>query len=126
MGISELVDVKGLAAVETSAEEIVAQGRDLSTVVGDADTLSWIESAPDSDQAVTRLGHWLSARLGVFFFEVADYDRMSDTGGHDGTLVPVFAHGPGAQRFAGVLDNTEVPVRIAEALGLDFRPGARP
>jgi alkaline phosphatase len=36
--------------------------------------------------------------------------------------VPLFAFGPGSQAFAGVLDNTEVAVRIARVLGLEPFP----
>ncbi len=30
------------------------------------------------------------------------------TGGHTGTMVPVFAYGPGAENFSGIYDNTEI------------------
>jgi len=38
--------------------------------------------------------------------------------GHTATPVRVFAFGPGAERFAGEMDNTDIPKRIAEILGL--------
>ena len=37
------------------------------------------------------------------------------TRGHTGTVVPIFAYGPGAESFAGVMKNTDIPKRI-EAL----------
>ena len=40
------------------------------------------------------------------------------TDGHVGNWVPLFAFGPGADQFAGVLDNTEIAVRIAALLSL--------
>lgn len=40
--------------------------------------------------------------------------------GHTGTPVPLWALGPGAKRFAGVCDNTDIPTRIAQLL--DIRP----
>lgn len=40
------------------------------------------------------------------------------TGGHTGVMVPVYAYGPGAQNFTGVMDNTEIPRKIAELLKL--------
>ena len=43
---------------------------------------------------------------------------------HGGTWVPLFAFGPGASRFGGVLDNTEIGRRIAELLGFDEFPPA--
>lgn len=43
------------------------------------------------------------------------------TGGHSAADVPLYAFGPGAERFYGVLDNTEIAVRIARLLGIgDF------
>jgi alkaline phosphatase len=40
------------------------------------------------------------------------------TKGHTGTMVPVFAYGPGAEAFAGVYENTEIFHRLKAALGL--------
>lgn len=40
------------------------------------------------------------------------------TGGHTGIMVPVFAYGPGADQFTGIMDNTDIPKRIMELLGL--------
>lgn len=45
--------------------------------------------------------------------------------GHTGAHVPLFAYGPGAERFSGVMDNTEVSRTLAFLLGLSFPdPGA--
>ncbi len=45
---------------------------------------------------------------------------------HTAQWVPVFAFGPGAERFGGVLDNTEVAWRLGELLGLTGFPAAVP
>jgi alkaline phosphatase len=37
---------------------------------------------------------------------------------HSGVPVPLFAYGPGASRFTGLHDNTEIPRLIAAALGI--------
>jgi alkaline phosphatase len=37
---------------------------------------------------------------------------------HTGIPAPLFAYGPGSEKFAGAHDNTEVPKLIAEALGV--------
>jgi alkaline phosphatase len=43
------------------------------------------------------------------------------TDGHTGVPVPVFAYGPHAEKFMGWYDNTEVPKKIANILGIpDF------
>jgi alkaline phosphatase len=40
------------------------------------------------------------------------------TKGHTGSPVPIGALGPGAPRFAGVQDNTDIPKKIADLLGI--------
>lgn len=40
------------------------------------------------------------------------------TGSHTGTMVPVYAYGAGAERFTGIMENTEIPTRMKELLGL--------
>ena len=43
--------------------------------------------------------------------------RMSfSTRGHTGTLVPIFAYGEGAEAFAGVMKNTDIPKKIEELM----------
>lgn len=46
----------------------------------------------------------------------ADLKVEWSTKGHSGSPVPVYAFGPGAERFAGVYDNTEVPGKLAALL----------
>ena len=36
-----------------------------------------------------------------------------------GALVPVLAYGPKSELFSGIYDNTQIYVKMAEALGLD-------
>ena len=38
------------------------------------------------------------------------------THGHTGTVVPVFAYGPGAETFAGVMKNIDLPKKIEELI----------
>lgn len=42
------------------------------------------------------------------------------TGDHSGTMVPVFAFGPGSELFRGIYDNTDIPKKILEAVQLKF------
>jgi alkaline phosphatase len=53
--------------------------------------------------------------------EPADYLWATDS--HTALPVPLFAYGPGAERFRGVLDNTEVPRILADLLGLELPAG---
>jgi alkaline phosphatase len=45
-------------------------------------------------------------------------DIQFTTGYHTASLVPVFAYGPGAEQFGGVLDNTDIYWKMARLLGL--------
>jgi alkaline phosphatase len=40
------------------------------------------------------------------------------TGDHTAVMVPVFAYGPGAENFTGIMENTDIPKKIMELLGL--------
>ncbi len=43
------------------------------------------------------------------------------SGGHSATPVPIYAFGPAAEKFSGVMDNTEIPKRLADLMGIkDF------
>lgn len=51
--------------------------------------------------------------------KVVNYGWLST--GHTGAMVPVYAYGPGAERFTGTMQITEIPIRIAELMGItDF------
>ena len=41
-----------------------------------------------------------------------------NTGGHTGTMVPIYSFGPQANQFTGIMENTDIPSRIKTALGL--------
>ena len=40
-----------------------------------------------------------------------------NTGGHTGTMVPIYSFGPCADQFTGIMENTDIPIRIKTALG---------
>ncbi len=43
--------------------------------------------------------------------------KMSfSTGGHSATMIPVFAKGPGAEKFAGIYENTEIFTKMVSSL----------
>ena len=41
-----------------------------------------------------------------------------NTGGHTGTMVPIYSFGPQAERFTGIMENIEIPARIKAACEL--------
>lgn len=46
-------------------------------------------------------------------------ETVFSTGGHTGIPVPVFAFGPGAEEFTGIMENTEFKGKIAKLLKLE-------
>ncbi|MBZ0243163.1 MAG: alkaline phosphatase [Bacteroidales bacterium] len=50
-----------------------------------------------------------------------DYTKVRfnfSTGSHTSLTVPVYAYGPGAERFSGAYDNTDVFGKVLQAAGL--------
>lgn len=48
--------------------------------------------------------------------------KSRTTSGHSGNMVPVFAYGPSAELFEGVLQNTDIAKMIATIAGISFSP----
>jgi len=46
------------------------------------------------------------------------------TGGHTAVMVPVFAFGPGAEAFSGIMDNTQLYEKMMQALDLNRKKSA--
>jgi alkaline phosphatase len=89
------------------------------------------------DQAVRLAVHMARARGNVLVLVTADHDTGGlavvdrplpngkatvawATTNHTALWVPLFAFGPGAGGFSGVLDDTELPGRMASLLGLQL------
>ncbi len=49
-----------------------------------------------------------------------DTQTRFSTGGHSAVMVPLYAYGAKACAFYGVMDNTEIPKRIAKVLDIEF------
>ncbi len=45
---------------------------------------------------------------------------------HTATMVPVFAYGPGSEKFSGIYENTEIFFKMVEAFGFEPPETARP
>ncbi len=54
--------------------------------------------------------------LDYFGYEAGKPRLNFSTHGHTGTVVPVFAYGAGAEAFAGVMKNTDLPKKIEELI----------
>ncbi len=125
LAINDFVDWEALRRQRASVDWMTAQIRNAGagaelvaemtgfTDIADAD-LDPIRTDFDSYEAARRLGRLLADRHGVTWIPRVD---ATDTKGHTGEDVPLYAGGPGAGRFAGVLDNAEIPGRLREVLG---------
>jgi alkaline phosphatase len=62
--------------------------------------------------------------LVVFGGDVEEKDPKAEwaTSGHSPADVPVYAFGSGAENFCGVMDNTEVAIKLAKAMGVEDFP----
>jgi len=92
-------------AVRAAVDFAIADGRTLVVVTADHETggLTIPEGSLKGDEIKV---HW-------------------STKGHSASPVPVYAIGPKSETFGGVYDNTEIPQRIAQALGIKPFPQAR-
>jgi alkaline phosphatase len=75
-----------------------------------------IEKAPGKWGRQNMLGRLISERLGVCFMPMSYYYSLTRTDGHDGGMVSVHAFGPGAERFGGMQDNTNVGKQLKALL----------
>ena len=55
-------------------------------------------------------------------FTLSDQGVMMKFGSrsHTAVMVPLYAYGTGAENFTTIMDNTDVPKKIAAAMGLSF------
>ncbi|MGE0711644.1 MAG: alkaline phosphatase [Planctomycetota bacterium] len=136
LGITENAKIEEMLAARGSSTEIAGKARpkpgktdalaalvkekhgfeltpeELQTIVTPVDPKDYYWSA-------TALGHVLSRRYGVEFYDLAQQQlHLQSTWGHDGAMVGVFAFGAGAESFQGIYENTEIPRKIAAVLGV--------
>ena len=97
-------DIAGkLSKERDNVGEVLRLGAGIADVTAaEADN---VRKAQDPSAAIAGL---ISARAGLSW----------STGSHTATRVRVFAFGPGAQQFSGDLDNTDIPKRIADSIGV--------
>lgn len=91
-------------AVQVTINFAMKNGRTLVIVTADHET-GGLTFTSDDKKSLRPKVHW-------------------STKGHSGSPVPIYALGPGAEVFAGVCDNTEIPSKLARLL--DIRPFPQP
>jgi alkaline phosphatase len=109
----------------------------------DNDIARVIAGLHEFDEAVAAAASWASARGDTLVLVTADHDtgglgivrgRFTEgratvrwaTDGHTAQWVPIFASGPGAGLFGGVIDNTQIGVTVADLLQLAPFPAIHP
>lgn len=131
LAITEKVNIERLRAQKASAEKmgrLVNDGKqDLSAVLRewsgidpDEETVKQIRGLEDIGTAPyglqNAIAHVLSEQAGIGWHPLHIQATHLVTKGHDGADVALYAWGPRAGDFTGVLENTEVGVRIRRAM----------
>lgn len=113
---------------------IMIEGSQIDWGGHDNDVLYIVEEMVDFDNAVGKALQFASKNGETLVIVTADHETsgFGITGGsiskgevqgaflskdHTATMVPVFAYGPGSERFTGVQDNTEIFKKCVELLG---------
>ncbi|MEM7482505.1 MAG: alkaline phosphatase [Acidobacteriota bacterium] len=118
--------VRGVGQLEEAVRRAVVWAESEATIPQDP--------APATDGDEKRTSE--PARAGTLILVTADHETSGltvvsgsvrrpltvqwATDGHTGEPVPLYAWGPGAERFSGALDNTEIAGILADLLGLDW------
>ncbi len=135
LALSERLDLDAVLATKTSTDrflerhpwkELVASldvfqkaVREEFGFTPDERELAVVRAAPGETMVSTHLGHVVSARRGLSFYDLEIGHVVQDRNhGHEGSLVPVFAAGTGSASFAGTYHNTRVAHEVARLLGL--------
>ncbi|MDR0953822.1 MAG: alkaline phosphatase [Rikenellaceae bacterium] len=91
-----------------------------------------IAEALDFDRAVAEAFDFADRHPGTLVVVTADHETggltlpengngveyLFSTGNHTGSMVPVYSYGAYAGCFTGIMENTDIPTRMAELLGL--------
>lgn len=104
---------------DNNIEGVIAEMRDFDRAVGAA--FDYADSHPGTLVVVT--GDHETGGLSILSSD-SDYKAGSEevvynfaTDSHSGTFIPVYAYGTGAERFTGVMENTDIAKRLKELIG---------
>lgn len=109
------------AGHDNDAKLLLAEMNDFDRAVAAA--MDYADTHPDTLVVVTADhetgGLSIPSNDEDFYLADSGVTYEFSTGGHSGTLVPVYLYGAGAERINGILDNTELSKRLMQLLGLD-------
>lgn len=135
VAISELLDVEKMMQQKQSVKMIAKKMKKLDSdkilpfIVANTgasleDLQPWkdsiIEANKSKSGAKHEIAYALSQIYGVGVYHPVFQKKQKKTYGHSGEMVPLMASGPGAQKFAGILDNTDIPAIMARLMGLSL------
>lgn len=84
-----------------------AVGKALESAIQDEETLVIVTSDHETGGMSIKNGDFKKGKISAKY----------TTGGHTGVMVPVFAFGPGAEHFTGVMKNTDIFYKMHELFG---------
>ncbi|HHV93388.1 MAG TPA: alkaline phosphatase [Firmicutes bacterium] len=96
-----------IARVVEETGDLVGTVKEYTGIELTEEEIARIENADSLARGITDV---LNDRVGVIF----------GSGDHSATMLPITAHGAEAELFGGVYDNTDIPKKIAEAMGIEF------
>ena len=103
-----------------SINDIVAETRDFDNAVGVA--MDFAENNPGTLVIVVADhetgGLSIVSNNADFTESESGVKTKFTTGSHSATMVPLLTYGAGAEKIGGILDNTELNVKMRELLGL--------
>lgn len=109
------------AAHAKNSDRLLAEMRDFNEAVAAA--MDFADRTPGTLVIVTADhetgGVTIPANKEDFTLSENGLQYQFSTGGHTGTMVPVYLYGAGADRIAGVMDNAELGRRIMELLDVE-------
>ncbi len=137
-----------LAQMTTKALELLARDEDGFFLMVEGSQIDWaghrndarwvVQETLDLDSTVAHVLDFAQRDGNTLVLVTADHEtgglalegRASEqeleidftTHGHTASLVPLFAFGPGATLFAGILDNTDIGQRLLELIGQKSSP----
>ena len=107
--------------IDSAAHDNDARGATAEVVDLDRTIRRVLEfAAQDGETLVVLTADHETGGLALLGGSIADWNVEASFAGkvHSGTMVPVFAYGPGAGAFAGVYENTAIFAKVRAALGL--------
>jgi alkaline phosphatase len=111
---------------------LMTEGSQIDWAAHDNDIVKMIDEFKDFDKTIMDLINFVSEDQETLLIITADHETGGlkilkqkngsaviqwGTGSHTGEPVGVYAYGPGAELFNGMMDNTEIHHKILEAIG---------